>query len=86
MIERRAGDHFDHSWHYNLRASLERFWDFLERENVLEVAKGNLGVHELREKSNLHLGRLARRRRGWWWGELWLKPSQEMKENVWRRN
>ena len=24
--------------------------------------KGNLGVHELREKSNLHLGRLARRR------------------------
>ena len=41
------------SWHYNLMASLERFWAFLERENVWGLAKGSPGVHELREKSNL---------------------------------
>lgn len=34
-------------------ASLERFWEFLERENVWGLAKGSPGVHELREKSNL---------------------------------
>lgn len=41
------------SWHYNLRASLERFWEFLERENVWGLAKGSPGVNELREESSL---------------------------------
>lgn len=34
---------------------------FSERENVLEVAKGSPEGHEVREKSNPHMGRLTRR-------------------------
>lgn len=49
------------NWYHNLRIPLERFGDFFERENVLEVAKGNAEVPEVTEISNLHSGRLPRR-------------------------